>query len=132
MYMPIPNRQVSIDSLNTPPPLHKQSYADIIDNTMQKKYFGMTFTELLSLYNQELKYNDTVEITKVIHHELTRRIISVIDQNVSNLTLLVNEPFNDEAILLYEPKRLYLMKLKSEYMKGEIDINTLVSHVRPR
>lgn len=129
--MPIPTRQVSIDSLNTPPPLHKQSFADILDDTMQKKYFGMQFSELLSLYNDKVQSGDTTGITKVIQHELTRRIISVIDQHVSDLTLLVNEPFNDEAIKLYEPKRLYLMKLKSDYMKGEIDINTLAGRFRP-
>ena len=130
--MPIPTRQVSIDTLNTPPPLHKQSYADKPDFNKQKAYFGLEFNKLLDLYNEHIRNKNYTDVTKLLQHELTRRIISVIDDNVSRLTLLVNEPFNDEAIALYEPKRIFLMKLKNDYMNGEIDINTLVSRVRPR
>ncbi len=69
-------------------------------------------------------------MTKVIKDELERRLFDVLENKVSRLTLLVNEPFNDDVSMLYENTRQSLTRSKELYLDGKLTILQFSNSVR--
>lgn len=119
--------QKSMDDLDKVPiPLHRTPVVPEDKGNFYKK----TFEELLQLYLQLSKDSPHALMTSVIKEELERRLFDVLDNKISRLTLLVNEPFNDDSIMLYENTRQSLMKSKELYLEGKLTISQFSNSVR--
>ncbi|AET42684.1 hypothetical protein EXVG_00035 [Emiliania huxleyi virus 202] len=119
--------QKSMDELDKVPiPLHRTPVAP----EDKGNFYVKTFEELLQLYLQLSKDSPHALMTSVIKEELERRIFVILDNKVSRLTLLVNEPFNDDAIMLYENTRQSLMRSKELYLEGKLTISQFSNSVR--
>jgi hypothetical protein len=119
--------QKSMDDLDRVPiPLHRTPVAP----EDKGNFYMKTFEELLHVYLQLNKDSPRALMTSVIKEELERRLFEVLDNKVSRLTLLVNEPFNDDAIMLYENTRKSLMRSKELYLEGKLTISQFSDSVR--
>tara|TARA_B100000767_G_scaffold190518_1_gene177804 strand:- start:8794 stop:9189 length:396 start_codon:yes stop_codon:yes gene_type:complete len=93
-------------------------------------FYTKPFEDLLHLYHQLSKDSPYTIMTSVIKDELERRLFDVLETKISHLTLLVNEPFNDDAIMLYENTRQSLIKSKELYLEGKLTISQFSNSVR--
>ena len=119
--------QKSMDDLDRVPiPLHRAP----VTPEDKGNFYMKSFEELLQLYIQLSKDSPCALVTSVIKEELERRIFDVLENKVSRLTLLVNEPFNDDAITLYENTRQSLMRSKELYLEGKLTISQFSNSVR--
>ena len=119
--------QKSMDDLDKVPiPLHRAPVAP----EDKGNFYMKSFEELLQLYIQLNNDSPHALMTSVIKEELERRLFDVLDNKVSRLTLLVNEPFNDDAITLYENTRQSLMRSKELYLDGKLTISQFSNSVR--
>lgn len=119
--------QKSMDDLDKVPiPLHRTP----ITPEDKANFYTKSFNELIELYKELTKSSNDNIIASVIREELERRLFDVVDNKISRLTLLVNEPFNDDAIMLYENTRQSLMRSKELYNNGKITISQFSDNVR--
>ena len=119
--------QKSMDDLDRVPiPLHRAP----VTSEDKGNFYMKSFEELLQLYIQLSKDSPCALVTLVIKEELERRLFDVLEHKVSHLTLLVNEPFNDDAITLYENTRQSLMRSKELYLEGKLTISQFSNSVR--
>ncbi|AEO98344.1 hypothetical protein EPVG_00260 [Emiliania huxleyi virus 201] len=122
--------QKSMDDLDRVPlPLHRMPVAPMVP-TDKVQFYTKSFNELMELYTELTKTSNDNIIASVIKEELERRLFDVVDNKISRLTLLVNEPFNDDAIMLYENTRQSLMKSKELYNNGSITLAQFSNNVR--
>tara|TARA_B110000858_G_C17798251_1_gene473702 strand:+ start:1704 stop:2108 length:405 start_codon:yes stop_codon:yes gene_type:complete len=122
--------QKSMDDLDRVPiPLHRMPVAQMVEND-KVQFYTKSFNELMELYAELTKTSNDNIIASVIKEELERRLFDVVDNKISSLTLLVNEPFNDDAIMLYENTRQSLMKSKELYNNGSITLAQFSNNVR--
>lgn len=122
--------QKSMDDLDRVPiPLYRMPVAPMVE-TDKVQFYTKSFNELMNLYTELTKTSNDNIIASVIKEELERRLFDVVDNKISKLTLLVNEPFNDDAIMLYENTRQSLMKSKELYNNGSITLAQFSNNVR--
>ncbi len=119
--------QKSMDDLDRVPiPLHRAPVAP----EDKGNFYMKSFEDLLQLYHQLSKDSPHALMTKVIKDELERRLFDVLENKVSRLTLLVNEPFNDDVSMLYENTRQSLTRSKELYLDGKLTILQFSNSVR--
>jgi len=122
--------QKSMDDLDRVPiPLYRMPVSPMVP-TDKVQFYTKSFNELMELYTELTKTSNDNIIASVIKEELERRLFDVVDNKISKLTLLVNEPFNDDAIMLYENTRQSLMKSKELYNNGSITLAQFSNNVR--
>lgn len=122
--------QKSMDDLDRVPiPLYRMPVSPMVP-TDKVQFYTKSFNELMELYTELTKTSNDNIIASVIKEELERRLFDVVDNKISKLTLLVNEPFNDDAIMLYENTRQSLMKSKELYNNGAITLTQFSNNVR--
>ncbi|AHA56065.1 hypothetical protein EhV437 [Emiliania huxleyi virus 86] len=122
--------QKSMDDLDRVPiPLYRMPVSPMVP-TDKVQFYTKSFNELMELYIELTKTSNDNIIASVIKEELERRLFDVVDNKISKLTLLVNEPFNDDAIMLYENTRQSLMKSKELYNNGSITLAQFSNNVR--
>uniref|UniRef100_A0A6C0LS78 Uncharacterized protein n=1 Tax=viral metagenome TaxID=1070528 RepID=A0A6C0LS78_9ZZZZ len=119
-----------MDDLDRVPiPLYRMPVSPMVP-TDKVQFYTKSFNELMELYTELTKTSNDNIIASVIKEELERRLFDVVDNKISKLTLLVNEPFNDDAIMLYENTRQSLMKSKELYNNGSITLAQFSNNVR--
>lgn len=122
--------QKSMDDLDRVPiPLYRMPVSQMVP-TDKVQFYTKSFNELMELYTELTKTSNDNIIASVIKEELERRLFDVVDNKIRRLTILVNEPFNDDAIMLYENTRQSLMKSKELYNNGSITLAQFSNNVR--